>query len=328
MLANFKQFSNIPRFFFIKKVVKEVEPGVVSRYGKKVSKLLEKFYEYFFIRIGMNLVEEGKQEIPKEGIVYNGTTLSEDYLEGLNLTIPHFNKVSEMKKSANKTTFHKLLEGSKFLPNTVFTKEEAFELKFPIVAKPNEGHSGLGIQVFDTLEELKESKEEFDLFSEKVNIDTEWRIVMFRDKPISIVQRMPLDGSSISSKKENEELQFLYVESEMNPFKEVKCFNELVKEITEKVKLDIWCVDLAVDGKLCCELDNNPYVLEINSSMGFAIPFIGELYENMYKASFGHEVPTYIKHIIQNIKQEYTDHLWENWSSVLEKSHKPKKYIN
>lgn len=325
MLANFNEFTNIPKVCFIKNHLDKPDPGVKSNYGEIVTKCLEKTYQYLYHKVGMNLIEEGKQSIQKDAIVYNGSTNSKEYLDSLHLTIPYYNKNSEIDKSSSKVLFHKLLGDSQYLPKTVFDKEWAKTLKFPIVAKPNEGHSGVGIEVFDTKEDFEKSNNEFDLFSEKIDIDTEWRIVMFRDEVICVIERIGIDDISISSKKAGEELKFLYIQSDMNPFEEVKNFNELVKEIREHVKLDIWCVDLAVTGKVGNKLNNQSYILEINSSMGFAIPFVGPLYKSIYKASFGHDVPSYIERIINDIEVEYTQHIWEEWPELLQKAYRPRK---
>ena len=97
-----------------------------------------------------------------------------------------YNKPKDIKLSGSKKEFHKLVEGDDAIPKTVFNKNEALSnLKFPIIAKPSEGHSGLGIQIFDKPELLEDVDEKiFDTYSEFVDKEEEHRFMHFAGTPI------------------------------------------------------------------------------------------------------------------------------------------------
>ena len=101
-----------------------------------------------------------------------------------------YNKPTESSLVSDKVSFHKQFEKSKFVPKTVFSVKEASKLKFPIIAKPSNGKSAEGIKKFDTLKELEESKEIFDVFSETVEINNEFRCFCFKDSIIELNERI------------------------------------------------------------------------------------------------------------------------------------------
>ena len=59
-----------------------------------------------------------------------------------------YNHPKYIKQSGSKSEFHKIVDGDENIPKTCHTKEDALEIGFPLIAKPSDGHSGLGIQVF------------------------------------------------------------------------------------------------------------------------------------------------------------------------------------
>src|SRR5690606_37575333 len=101
------------------------------------------------------------------------------------------------KISASKRLFHETFGDKEYLPKTVFTLEEAKTLKYPIIAKPAFGHSGIGITKFNSYKELEseviKNGLKFDVFSEAIQIDKEFRIIFLKDKIVALAVRIPND---------------------------------------------------------------------------------------------------------------------------------------
>jgi hypothetical protein len=83
-----------------------------------------------------------------------------------------------------KVNFYKQLNelGSEYVSKTVFKIEDTQTLKFPVIAKAEASWQSKGVEKFDTVEDLKASKESFDLYQEAFNIDKEYRAIIFNGK--------------------------------------------------------------------------------------------------------------------------------------------------
>jgi hypothetical protein len=192
-----------------------------------------------------------------------------------------YNKPKDKKSSGSKKLFHELLNGEDFIPITVFTPKEAAKLKFPIVAKPTTGHSGIGITKFNTAAELRVCKdiENFDLFSEAISIEKEIRIVYLKNKVVSYMVREPMDQKSkflqgkvdsMGKQDAESELNFKYhihipeeihvepnfIFSSVEKMKELK---EILAKIRKKIPLEFITLDVAIDK------DKKIWVIEINT---------------------------------------------------------------
>lgn len=203
----------------------------------------------------------------------------------------------ETTKSSNKVKFHKLMEGFNFIPKTVFTIKDTKDLKFPIVAKPSKGKGGVGIEKFDNKEELLKSKNKFDLFSEAIDFENEFRALYLGDKLITVSERIHnVDkNKTLKTKDVNEEIEFVYITQDLSkiPFK--KELNNIHNKIKSKIDLQFYAIDFVMDknGKL--------WVLEINSNPGLGAEKVCIVYENIYKQFYGSlpkEIKTKIKTIL------------------------------
>ena len=80
-----------------------------------------------------------------------------------------YNPKEKKMEIASKVKWHETHKDSKHVPKTVSEPEDLDQLKFPIIAKPDNRYSGMGIQKFDTLEDAKKADlEDFEVFSEKI----------------------------------------------------------------------------------------------------------------------------------------------------------------
>ena len=100
-----------------------------------------------------------------------------------------YNLPENLINANSKVEFHKKTKDLKFVPKSVFTKEEALKLKFPIIAKPSNGSKGEGIEVFKTKEDLNSSDKQFDVFSEKFDLKREFRIISINGTIVFMAER-------------------------------------------------------------------------------------------------------------------------------------------
>ena len=83
---------------------------------------------------------------------------------------------------------------SGYIVPSVLDPKKIKDLNFPIVAKPDNAHSGLGIKVFKNEEDLKDAElTEFSSFSEKIKIK-EKRRCQFKNNVSSYCRSSPSSG--------------------------------------------------------------------------------------------------------------------------------------
>lgn len=187
-----------------------------------------------------------------------------------------YNKPEHVKDVASKVRFHKIMDGSKFIPKTVFTKDEALKLTFPVIAKPDNNHSGMGIQIFKNTAELQNNDDKFDLFSECKTIREEFRLIFFKEKPILFMKREPLNNKAKGGNGTTDEaMVFAYRKMMVDYVPEE--FEELLKEVREKFKnVDFYALDVMEDE------DGGIYIIEINSQPGLPFDSTVNMYREVY----------------------------------------------
>ena len=192
-----------------------------------------------------------------------------------------YNPKEKKMEIASKVKWHETHKDSKYVPKTVSEPEDLDQLKFPIIAKPDNRYSGMGIQKFDTLEDAKKADlEDFEVFSEKIDIDEEHRIMMWRGEPVMWVQRVHGNKETKEmTKKKEDKLYFKYVLKNLDKLPEE--WNEVFQEMNEAHEnLDLYSIDLMVDT------DGKPWVVEMSSEFaplyGVMAPFYKKVYQDYY----------------------------------------------
>ena len=192
-----------------------------------------------------------------------------------------YNPKEKKMEIASKVKWHETHKDSKHVPKTVSEPEDLDQLKFPIIAKPDNRYSGMGIQKFDTLEDAKKADlEDFEVFSEKIDIDEEHRIMMWRGEPVMWVQRVHGNKETKEmTKKKEDKLYFKYVLKNLDKLPEE--WNEVFQEMNEAHEnLDLYSIDLMVDT------DGKPWVVEMSSEFaplyGVMAPFYKKVYQDYY----------------------------------------------
>ena len=207
-----------------------------------------------------------------------------------------YNVPSQMKHSGNKTDFYKMYDGADFIPKAVYKKEDTKKLKFPVIAKPDGGHSGLGIEIFDSYEDLMKSDAKFDNYSEAKDLDKEFRVLLLKDKNVLIHERVSASKNEIKDKDSDEQTSFTYVDQDMSKIDFLDELDRISKEIRKKIKLGLWSIDIMIDksGKL--------WVAEINAASGMAADKMARVYVDCYEDFYGEQLPKEFK---DYLNQEY-----------------------
>lgn len=279
-----------------------------------------------FKHICLDNIKEYDPKMPALNLM--SVDLSFELIEKSILNEKNLYNLPEYKKiSAQKQLFHKVLGNKWYLPKTVYNVDNAKKLKFPIIAKPSEGHSGIGITKFNKIEDLtKENNSSFDLYSEAINIDKEFRIIYIKDKVVALASRIPndektkfLQGKSTSMKKQNKDssLDFTYLYHDPNEIyslfnSNIKDLNNIVDDIRKVIPLEYLAIDIVKDT------NNKLFIIEINSTPGSPVNILSQVYkaifEDFYKKEMDKTALKYFKEIelellklsMKNDKYEYS----------------------
>ena len=223
-----------------------------------------------------------------------------------------YNTPPPMKVSGNKSDFYKMFSDSNFICKTVYKREDAKDLQFPVIAKPDDGHSGVGIKIFDNYEDLEKSKGDFANYSEAKDIDREFRVLLINETPILVHERISMGENEIKNKDTDERTNFTYVDQDMRKLEFMDRSNEICKTIREKLKLGLWSLDIMIDK------DGDCWVAEINSASGMAPDKMARVYVAVYEDFYGEKLPQEFKtHLNKEyIKPIYKINLKENAAQI------------
>ena len=189
-----------------------------------------------------------------------------------------YNPKEKKQEIASKVKWHEIHKDSKFVPKTVTDAKDLDQLEFPIIAKPDNRFSGQGIVKIDSLEAAKDMDlSDFEVFSEKIDIDEEHRIIMWRGEPVQWVQRVHGNKETKEmTKKKEDKLYFKYVLKDVNKLPEE--WNEVFQEMNKAHDgLDIYSIDLAVDK------EGNPHVIEMSSEFAPLYGVMAFIYKKVYQ---------------------------------------------
>ena len=193
-----------------------------------------------------------------------------------------YNPKEKKMEIASKVKWHKTHKDSEHVPNTVSDAKKLDQLEFPIIAKPDNRYSGQGIIKIDTLEDAMDMDlSDFEVFSEKIDIAEEHRIMMWRGEPVMWVQRVHgNEETKKMTKKKEDKLLFLYVLKDLDtmPKDWQPVFDEMAKAHKD---LDIYSIDLMVDS------DGKPWVVEMSSEFAPLFGVMAQFYKKVYHDYYG-----------------------------------------
>lgn len=205
-----------------------------------------------------------------------------------------YNQPENLVNANSKVEFHKKTKDLKFIPKTVFTKEDALKsLKFPIIAKPDTGSKGQGIDVFKTKEDLEKADGEYQVFSEKFDLVKEFRVISINGNIIFIAERIP-ENKKAKSLRESDDIfdrsgtlddrssyRWEKVRFGKNGIPEEDKFQKIAESVNKALKLEFLGVDIGLDskGKLFC--------IEGNTCPGLNKDQVVLIYEYLFKDFYG-----------------------------------------
>ena len=214
---------------------------------------------------------------------YSNDTINHFWTDLNKENIYNLPKYSE--EVSKKERFHQIVGQHENIPLSVFTKNHATNyLAFPVIAKPSDNHSGLGIQVFKTAQELQDSDGDFSVFSEFVDKSEEHRFMIFNGEIMAWMERKPLNQKAKTGEGDKDgEMDFAYeYKVDDRPSTEyidvIKKFVELFPDLPY-MTLDV------MKGK-----DDRVYIIEINSKAGMPFDITTKLYKNIFKDFYGKNV--------------------------------------
>ena len=191
-----------------------------------------------------------------------------------------YNKVEAKERVSSKADWHKLHQSSKFTPKVAYDESGLKDLKYPVVAKPDNRYAGQGIVVFKSEDDLTDANlEEFSVFSEKIDIKNELRVFCWRGKPLMQVNRIPANEETKAlTKKSDDKLKFNY---QLQSEGVSEGLEDLIKEFSEAHKdLDFYSIDVAMT-------EEGPFVIEMSSEPGPVFGIMGHVYKEVYEDFYG-----------------------------------------
>ena len=192
-----------------------------------------------------------------------------------------YNHPKYIKQSGSKSEFHKIVDGDENIPQTCHNKEDALEIGFPLIAKPADGHSGLGIQVFKDKKSFDSADHsKLDVYSEYIDKKSEHRLFNFKGTPFFWMEREPINDKAKSGDGDGEEeMQFKYIKRDVSTIPQK--FHDLVEKFCKKFSdLPYLCFDIMEDQ------DGKLYIIESNSQPGVPYDSTIETYKQIFNDFF------------------------------------------
>lgn len=216
---------------------------------------------------------------PRRPILNYSNKITENLPSSLNI----INRAEFISEISSKFKFHKKVYNEPEIPKTVFSKIESLdELSFPVITKPEFGHSGIGIRFFKSKDDLKaNSFEKRTVFSEIIDKKSEYRCYVYKGEVFTLLNRTPLnDKSKMIHSIGKEKMDFCYTKV---PYLKLQ---DKLKVIIEKYtnlfsNIEFMALDLIEDK------DGKFYIVELNSMPGLPFSTSVLLYEKIVEDCYG-----------------------------------------
>jgi hypothetical protein len=188
-------------------------------------------------------------------------------------------------KQSNKDNFHKLMDGTPWVPKTCHDSKKATkDIGFPMIAKPSEGHSGEGITVLKNQKEFDAADHsKLDVYSEYIDKTEEHRFFVFKGKIWFWQERTPTNDKAKTGKGDSDErMMFDYKRKKLEGLPED--YQKVSDEVSKIFKdLPYLCLDMMKDkaGKV--------YVIETNAMPGVPFDSTVEAYKLIFKDFYNRE---------------------------------------
>ena len=233
---------------------------------------------------------------------YDRSTLEQLLEKGAIRPEQIYNKIEARKNISSKSAFYEMHKDSDYIIPSVTDPSDVKKLTFPIVAKPDNEHSGLGIVVFKTKEDFDSADlGKFTSFSEKIDIAEEHRYWLWRGELIQWAQRVPMDDETadIAKKDPEKETNFSYICKDIKNIKPehlkvLRYFSDAHSD------LDFYAIDLAETK------NGDVYVFEMNSEPGALFGIMTILYQKIYEDYYEKPLTKDTSDLLKKFKEEDT----------------------
>lgn len=232
----------------------------------------------FFIQVTLENYKDLDINPDLPVLTYNSKVTQKLLDEGLIKKENVYNLPEFIKQSGSKAEFHKLVDGDENIPQTTDNEKDALQIGFPLIGKPAEGHSGLGIQIFKNQNEWDAADHsKLDVYSEYIDKAGEHRLITFKGVPFFWMERKPMNDKAKTGKgKGDEQMEFKYIKRKINTIPQK--FKDLVQKFGNIFSdLPYICFDVMEDksGKL--------YVIESNSQPGVPFDSTIQIYRQLFR---------------------------------------------
>ena len=292
-------------------------------FSKKAMKIIyDKFVRAVIIddkeNYNPDVSDNRKHKIDYSKPILNYTTIDTKLLKNKNATI--FNKFEDGIISGDKKIFQEELgEECDCIPNAVYSLKDIEKLELPIIAKPKGGKSAQGIEKFDTYEDAKSSKLEFDVWCECKDLDREFRVFIMNGEIIQLVERITNTNNDmgVGKKDADESIDFIYIDQDMNKTPHLKQIKDIQKQLESKVNLDFYVIDLMLDK------DGDMWVPEINSAPALNPSDFRGLYKSWLKMAYNKEVPSDLDKELETIATSHRESMKKRYPKEYKSSLNP-----
>ena len=210
-----------------------------------------------------------------------------------------YNLPKFIKNSGSKKQFHEMVGEDENLPMTVFTQSAAIKIGFPMIAKPTDGHSGIGIQVFKDKKEFESADHsKIDLYSQFIDKAYEHRFFCFKGEPFFWMERHPMNEKAKSGGgKADEEMNFQYIKHDHNKIPDN--YKALLKKYTGLMSdLPYICFDVMEDQ------DGKLYIIESNSQPGVPFDSTVQIYKRVFEDFYGRPVNKTTSEVLEKYSKD------------------------
>lgn len=240
----------------------------------------------FFIQVTLDNYKKLDINPDYPVLTYNSKVVQTLLDEGLIRLENVYNKPEFIKQSGSKKEFHELVEGDENIPKTCYDSKKAInEVGFPMIAKPAEGHSGLGISVLKTQKDFDAcDHSKLDVYSQYIDKKSEHRFFTFKGKPFFWMQRTPQNAKAKTGDGDSaEKMSFAY--TRMDASKTPQKYIDLISKFGNLMEnLPYICFDIMEDQK------GHLYVIESNSQPGVPFDSTVQIYRTLFEDFYGREV--------------------------------------
>ena len=304
-------------------IIKRNSVGLTSKKDDFIKDQMKKIYDKYCVIVPMNLKGTDYNYSDEDGVIASNKNrrniidISKPILNFASIEtiatkgkdVDLYNQPEEFKVADSKKLFSKTFSDSKFVPKTVYSIDDIEDLKLPIVAKPDNGNSAQGIEMFKTYDEVRKSKLKFDLFCEAKDLEREFRAYVMNGKIIAMTERVTNqeNDKSVGKKDAKDKIDLIYIDLDLNKFKYLDLVEDINKDLLRKTKLDFFVIDLMLDT------DGNMWVPEINGAPGITPGTFYDIFKAWIELAYNKKIDKSDDEELSKIKVEYIKKISETY---------------